>query len=74
MEIMELDHVAEVNENVINADSSINMNLWALNEKMGCDARVKERVDVEGRKLLLLQKTQSLRSRSLAIDRPLGWP
>jgi hypothetical protein len=30
-EISTLDHVAEANEDIVNLDSSINMNLWALN-------------------------------------------
>jgi hypothetical protein len=45
-EITELDHVAEVNYDITNLDNSVSMNLWALNEEMGYDAKVKERVDV----------------------------
>jgi hypothetical protein len=45
-DITELDHVAEVNYNITNLDNSVNMNLWTLNEEMGYDARVKERIDV----------------------------
>jgi hypothetical protein len=45
-DITELDHVAEVNYDITNLDNSVNMNLWALNEEMGYDARVKERVGV----------------------------
>jgi hypothetical protein len=45
-DITELDHVAEVNYDITNLDNSVNMNLWALNEEMGYDARVKERIDV----------------------------
>jgi hypothetical protein len=46
-EITELDQVAEVNYDTTSLDNSVNMNLWALNEEMGYDARVKERVDVD---------------------------
>jgi hypothetical protein len=28
-EITELDHVAEVNEEIVNLDCSVNMNLWS---------------------------------------------
>jgi hypothetical protein len=38
-EIISLDLVAEVNE-----DSSINMNLWALNEEMEYDMKIKEKL------------------------------
>jgi hypothetical protein len=38
-EIISLDLVAEVNE-----DSSINMNLWALNEGIEYDMKIKEQL------------------------------
>jgi hypothetical protein len=46
-EITDIDHVVEVNHNIANADDSINMNLWALNEKMGYDAHIKEKLDIK---------------------------
>jgi hypothetical protein len=52
-DITELDHVAEVNENITNAESSINMNLWALKEEMGYNANVKEKINVEEVKRLV---------------------
>jgi hypothetical protein len=30
-EVTSKDHVAEVNEDIVNLDSSVNMNLWNLN-------------------------------------------
>jgi hypothetical protein len=36
-----LDHVTEVNEDITNLNDSINMNLWALNEEMGFDLKLK---------------------------------
>jgi hypothetical protein len=44
--------VVEVNDNIVNLDGSLNINLWALNDEMGYDARIKERVDVEKSKRL----------------------
>jgi hypothetical protein len=38
-DITELDHIVEVNDNITNLDKSTNMNLWALNEEMGYDAK-----------------------------------
>jgi hypothetical protein len=46
-EITNLDHVAEVNEDIVNLDSAINMNLWALNEEKGYDSKIKEKIDVK---------------------------
>jgi hypothetical protein len=53
-EITEIDHVVEVNQNIANAEGSINMNLWALNEEMGYDSRIKEKIDIQKvRKIIL---------------------
>jgi hypothetical protein len=52
-EITETDHVVEVNQNIANAEGSINMNLWALNEEMGFDSRIKEKIDVRRMKNLI---------------------
>jgi hypothetical protein len=38
--------VVEVNEEIVNMDRSVNMNLWALNEKMGSEASIKEYADI----------------------------
>jgi hypothetical protein len=46
-EITEIDHVVEVNQNIANAEGSINMNLWVLNEEIGYDSRIKEKIDVK---------------------------
>jgi hypothetical protein len=46
-EITDIDHVVEVNHNIANADDSINMNLRALNEEMGYDAHIKEKLDIK---------------------------
>jgi hypothetical protein len=51
-DVTSLDHVAEINEDITNLDDCINMNLWALNEKMGFDKKIKEKVSVEGRKMV----------------------
>jgi hypothetical protein len=51
-EITSLDHVAEVNDDITNLDSSINMNLWALNEEMEYDMKIKEKVETNGKKLV----------------------
>jgi hypothetical protein len=40
-EVTSIDHVAEVNEDIVNLDSSVSMNLWALNEEMGFDVKIK---------------------------------
>jgi hypothetical protein len=45
--ISNLDQVATVNEDIVKLDSSINMNHWALNEKRGYDAKIKEKIDAE---------------------------
>jgi hypothetical protein len=45
-EITEIEHVCEVNHNIANPDDSINMNLWALNEEMGYDSHINEKIDV----------------------------
>jgi hypothetical protein len=44
-EIQKMDHLMEVNQDITNLDSSININLNALNEKMGYDMRIKEKID-----------------------------
>jgi hypothetical protein len=51
-DVTSLDHVAEINEDITNLDDSINMNLWALNEEMGFDMKIKEKVSVEGMKMV----------------------
>jgi hypothetical protein len=45
-----LDHIAEVNEDIINKDDSVNLNLCALNEEMDLDNKFKEKLQVEGKK------------------------
>jgi flagellar basal body rod protein FlgF len=50
-EVSRLDHVAEVNEDISNFDDSINLNLWALNEEMGFDIKIKEKISVAEKKL-----------------------
>jgi hypothetical protein len=51
-EITSLDHVSEVNEDITNLNSSINRNLWALNEEMGYDMKINEKVEANGKKLV----------------------
>jgi hypothetical protein len=51
-EITSLDHVAKVDDGIANLDSSINMNLWALNEEMGYDMKIKEKIEANGKKLV----------------------
>jgi hypothetical protein len=46
-EVTDIEHVMEVNHNIANVDDSINLNLWALNEEMGYDSHVKERIDLK---------------------------
>jgi hypothetical protein len=46
-DITDIDHFVEVNQNIANPDDSINMNLWALNEEMGYDSHIKEKLDVK---------------------------
>jgi hypothetical protein len=46
-----LDHVTEINEDIANLNDSINLNLWALNDEIGFDLKLKEKLSVEGRKL-----------------------
>jgi hypothetical protein len=46
-----LDHITEVNEDIMNLNDSINLNLCTLNEEMGFDLKFKEKLSVEGRKL-----------------------
>jgi hypothetical protein len=52
-EITEIEHVCEVNHNIANPDDSINMNLWALNEEMGYDSHIKEKMDLKKLKKLI---------------------
>jgi hypothetical protein len=51
-EIISLDHIAETNDDITNLDSSINMNLWVLNEEMGYDMKIKEKIEANGKKLM----------------------
>jgi hypothetical protein len=51
-EVTSIDHVAEVNENIVNLDSSENMNLWALNQSMDFDVRIKEKLPVEEKRVV----------------------
>jgi hypothetical protein len=44
-EVTSNDHDAEVNEEIVNLDSSMNMNLWAPNKEMGFDVKIKESVE-----------------------------
>jgi hypothetical protein len=41
-----------VNEDIFNLDDSINLNLWASNEKMGFDVKIKEKISVVEKKLV----------------------
>jgi hypothetical protein len=41
-----------VNDDITNLGSSINMNLCALNEEMGYDVKIKEKVEANGKKLV----------------------
>jgi hypothetical protein len=50
--ITSLDHVAEINEDITNLDNSVNMNLCPLNEDMGFDVKIKEKVSVEEKKMV----------------------
>jgi hypothetical protein len=34
-----------MDDDITNLDSSINMNLWSLNEEMGYDMKIKEKVE-----------------------------
>jgi hypothetical protein len=43
-EITSLDYVTKVNEGIKNLEGSINMNIWVLNEEMGWDLKIKERL------------------------------
>jgi hypothetical protein len=43
-EITSLDHAAEVDDGIANLDSSVNVNLWTLNEEMGYDTKIKKRL------------------------------
>jgi hypothetical protein len=43
-EMQKMDHVMEVNQDIINLNSSININLNALNEEMGYDMMIKEKI------------------------------
>jgi hypothetical protein len=52
-EITEIDHVIEVNQNIEDAEGSINMNLWALNEEMGNDSHIKEKLDIQKLKKII---------------------
>jgi hypothetical protein len=45
--VTDVDHVTEVNEDIMNMDNSINMNSWALNEEMRFDLKFKEKLPVE---------------------------
>jgi hypothetical protein len=38
--ITDLDHIAEVNEDITNKEDSVNLNLGALNEEMGFDTNI----------------------------------
>jgi hypothetical protein len=40
-----------VNDDITNLNSSINMNLRSLNEEMGYDTKIKEKVEANGKKL-----------------------
>jgi hypothetical protein len=51
--ITEFEHIMEVNQNISNADGSINMNLLALNEKMGYDSRIKEKINIKKAKKMV---------------------
>jgi hypothetical protein len=51
-EVSRLDQVAEVNEDISNLDDSINLNLCALNEEMGFDVKIKEKISVVEKKLV----------------------
>jgi hypothetical protein len=50
-EVINIDHVAEVNKDIVSLDSSVNMNLWALNEEMGYDVKTKEKIPVEEKRV-----------------------
>jgi hypothetical protein len=52
--ITETEHVMEVNQDISNADGSINMNMRALNEEMGYDSRIKEKIDINKAKKMTL--------------------
>jgi hypothetical protein len=43
----------EVNQDISNPDGSINMNLWSLNEEMGYDSKIKEKVDIKKAKKMV---------------------
>jgi hypothetical protein len=51
-EVASIDHVAEVNEDIINLDNSMNMNLCDLNQKMGFDVKIKEKMPVEEKRMV----------------------
>jgi hypothetical protein len=51
-EITSLDQVAEVNDDITNLDSSIDSNLFAINKGMEYDMKIKEKVEVNGKKLV----------------------
>jgi hypothetical protein len=51
-EITSLDHIAEVNDDIANLNSSINMNLLTLNEEMRYDKKIKEKVKTNGNKFV----------------------
>jgi hypothetical protein len=51
-EVSRLDHVTEENEDISNLDDSINLNLWALNEEMDFDVKIKEKISIMEWKLV----------------------
>jgi hypothetical protein len=51
-EVSRLDQVAEVNEDISNLDNSNNLNLWTINEEMGFDIKMKEKISVVEKKLV----------------------
>jgi hypothetical protein len=50
--VADIDHVTEINEDIMNLDNSINMNLWTLNEEMRFDLKFKEKLPVEEKRLV----------------------
>jgi hypothetical protein len=39
-----------MNNEITNLEISINMNLWALNDEIGYDTKIKEKVEVKSKK------------------------
>jgi hypothetical protein len=51
-EVTGIDHIAEVNKDIVKLDSSVNMNLWTLNEEMGSDIKIKKKISIEEKRLM----------------------